>query len=66
MLYDNALLAVTYLEAYQATGRKLYKQVAEKVFQYISREMTSPEGAFYSAQDADSDGEEEVLFALCE
>jgi len=58
MLYDNALLAVAYLEAYQATGEALYARVVEETLSYIMREMTSPEGPFYSTQDADSEGEE--------
>ncbi|MFZ5591914.1 MAG: thioredoxin domain-containing protein, partial [Bacillota bacterium] len=58
MLYDNALLAYAYLEAYQATRRPFYAQVARQIFQYVQREMTSSEGAFYSAQDADSEGVE--------
>lgn len=58
MLYDNALLAITYLEAYQITGKDLYKSVAEKIFKYILREMSNEEGGFYSAQDADSEGVE--------
>lgn len=58
MLYDNALLAVAYVEAYQATSKKLYREVAEKIFRYILRDMTSEEGAFYSAEDADSEGVE--------
>lgn len=58
MLYDNALLAMTYTEAFQITGEPLYRGVAEKIFGYIAREMTSPEGGFYSAQDADSEGHE--------
>ncbi|NSW82595.1 MAG: thioredoxin domain-containing protein [Syntrophothermus sp.] len=58
MLYDNALLAYTYLEAYQATGRKEYTRVAEEIFAYVRRNMTSPEGGFYSAEDADSEGVE--------
>lgn len=58
MLYDNALLADVYLETYQVTGKELYKEVAEKIFTYVLRDMTSPEGAFYSAEDADSEGEE--------
>jgi uncharacterized protein YyaL (SSP411 family) len=56
MLYDNALLSLAYLEAYQATGKELYARVARDIFTYILRDMTSPEGAFYSAQDADSEG----------
>ncbi|MBO8170796.1 MAG: thioredoxin domain-containing protein [Bacillaceae bacterium] len=58
MLYDNALLAITYIEAYQATGKTFYARVAEEIFTYILRDMTDPEGAFYSAEDADSEGVE--------
>lgn len=58
MLYDNALLAIAYLEAYQATGKEKYAKIARDIFTYVLRDMTSPEGAFYSAEDADSEGVE--------
>lgn len=58
MLYDNALLIMSYCKAYAVTKKKDYRAVAEKTAAYIRREMTSPDGGFYSAQDADSDGVE--------
>ena len=56
MLYDNALLAISYLEAYQYTKKPLYKTIAAQILEYVRREMTDREGGFYSAQDADSEG----------
>lgn len=58
MLYDNALLILAYSAAYKASGEKMYLDTAEKTAEYILREMTGSEGEFYSAQDADSEGEE--------
>jgi hypothetical protein len=58
MLYDNALLAYAYLEAYQATGKGEYEEVAREILDYVEWDMRSPDGAFCSAEDADSEGVE--------
>ena len=58
MLYDNALLAITYLETYQATKKEKYGLIARDILSYVLRDMTSQEGGFYCAEDADSEGEE--------
>ena len=58
MLYDQALLATAYIEAFQITGKNLYEKTAREILEYVLRVMTSPKGGFYSAEDADSEGRE--------
>lgn len=58
MLYDNALLALSFLEAFQITKNNFYASAARQIFSYVLRDMTHPEGGFFSAEDADSEGAE--------
>ncbi len=58
MLYDNAQLAKVYLQAYQLTQEPRYQRITEEIFSFVFREMTAPEGGFYSALDAETDAEE--------
>jgi uncharacterized protein YyaL (SSP411 family) len=64
MLYDNALLAHAYTLAWQATGTDFYRIITEETLDYVLREMTSPDGAFYSTQDADTDGHEGKFYVF--
>jgi uncharacterized protein YyaL (SSP411 family) len=58
MLYDQAMVAMAYTEAYQATGKEDYKTTAREIFAYVLRDMRGPEGGFFSAEDADTEGVE--------
>ena len=62
MLYDQATMAMAYTEAYQATGKKEYARTVQEILGYVLRDMTSQQGGFFSAEDADSEGEEGAYY----
>ena len=62
MLYDQALIAAAYTEAYQVTRKKIYKETAMGIMDYVLRDLTSIEGGFYCGEDADVEGEEGIYY----
>jgi uncharacterized protein YyaL (SSP411 family) len=66
MLYDQANLMMAYVEAYQITGKQEYADVVRDIIEYVTRDLTNSEGAFYSAEDADSEGEEGKFYTWTE
>jgi uncharacterized protein len=62
MLYDQAMLAMAYAEAFQVTGKQGYAKACREIFEYVLRDMTDSQGAFYSAEDADSEGKEGLFY----